>query len=257
MPASDSLNAGLAFVAGLLSFLSPCVLPLVPAYIGYLSGAAVAGRAPSRLVTASHAGAFVVGFGSVFVLLGCLAGLAGSLVATRSEPLGLLGRLLAGLDHATPWLARLGGLVLIVLGVHLTGLVRIPLLYREFRLGGSQPRRGGLVTSALVGMIFAAGWTPCVGPYLMAILMLAGSAGTVGRGAALLAAYSVGLGVPFLLAGFALEAVSAHLRRLNRYLNAVSIVGGVLLVAMGLLLVTDRFYWLNSLLGGLWQSPLG
>lgn len=252
----DNLGAGLAFVAGLLSFVSPCVLPLVPVYIGYLSGA-VAGRPTSRLHTVSHAAAFVLGFGAVFVLLGSLAGLAGMLAASRSGPLNLLGRLAGGLERATPWFARLGGLALIVLGVHLTGLVRIPLLQREMRFGGGQLQRKGLVTSLLVGMIFAAGWTPCVGPYLMAILLLAGSAGTVVRGAFLLAVYSLGLGIPFLIAGLALEAVSAYLRRLNRYLGAVEVVGGVLLVLMGVLLVTDRFLWLSSLLGALWQPPVG
>ncbi len=254
---TDNLTAGLAFLAGLLSFLSPCVLPLVPVYIGYLSGTAVAGQVPARRRAAGHAAAFVLGFSIIFVLLGSLAGLAGMLAASLSGPLSALARVAGGLDRATPWLARAGGLVLIVLGVHLTGLLRIPLLERELRLEGSRLERKGLLTSALVGMIFAAGWTPCVGPYLMAILILAGSAGTVGRGAFLLAAYSLGLGVPFLLTGVALEAASAYLRRLNRYLGVIEIVGGTLLIVMGVLLVTDRFLWLSSWLGALWQPPLG
>jgi cytochrome c-type biogenesis protein len=175
----------------------------------------------------------------------------------QSGPLAFLGRLAAGLNQATPWLARLGGLLLVVLGLHLTGLVRIPFLYRELRLENARPRRTGLVASLVVGMVFAAGWTPCVGPYLMSILILAGNAGTAVRGAFLLAVYSLGLGLPFLLAGFALQAASAQLRRLNRYLNAVSMVGGGLLIAMGLLLVTGRFQWLNMLVGSLWQPPMG
>lgn len=256
MSATDSVSVGVALLAGLLSFLSPCVLPLVPAYVGYLSGAAVADRSVSRLRTASNAGAFVVGFSAVFVALGSLAGLAGSLLGAQSGPLAFLGRLAAGLNQATPWLARLGGLVLVVLGLHLTGLVRIPFLYRELRFDTARPRRTGLVASLAVGMIFAAGWTPCVGPYLMSILILAGNAGTVARGAFLLSVYSLGLGLPFLLAGFALEALSARLRRLNRYLNAVSIAGGALLIVMGLLLVTGRFLWLSALLGSLWQPPM-
>jgi cytochrome c-type biogenesis protein len=256
MPPTDNVSVGLAFLAGLLSFLSPCVLPLVPVYIGYLSGAAVSGDA-SRLWTVSNAGAFVLGFTLVFVALGSFAGLAGSLMVTQSAPLAFLGRLAAGVNQATPWLARGGGILLIVLGLHLTGLVRIPLLYRELRFEGARPARSGLVASFLVGMIFAAGWTPCVGPYLMLIMMLAGHTGTAARGALLLAVYSLGLGLPFILAGLALEAVSARLRRLNRYLNVVSIAGGGLLIGMGALLAIGRFQWLNMLLGSLWQPPMG
>ena len=256
MSAADEVSVGVALLAGLFSFLSPCVLPLVPVYIGYLGGATVADPGLSRLRTASNAGAFVLGFSAVFVALGSLAGLAGSLLSAQSGPLAFLGRLVAGLGQAIPWLARLGGFVLVVLGLHLTGLVRIPFLYRELRFDNARPRRTGLLASLAVGMIFAAGWTPCVGPYLMSILILAGNAGTVARGAFLLGVYSLGLGLPFLLAGLALEALSARLRRLNRYLNVISIAGGILLIAMGLLLVTGRFLWLNGLLGSLWQPPM-
>lgn len=257
MPPTDNLSVGLAFTAGLLSFLSPCVLPLVPIYLGYLSGTTVADQGAPRLRVLSHAGAFVTGFGLVFVALGSLAGLAGYVMTSPNGPLGLVGQLAAGLNQATPWLARLGGVLLIVLGLHLTGLVRIPWLYRELRIETNSVQQRGLWASGLVGMAFAAGWTPCVGPYLMAILMLASNSGTVGRGALLLATYSLGLGLPFLLAGLALGAVSAQLRRLNRYLNVVSVVGGGMLIAMGVLLVTGRFQWLNALLSGLWQPPVG
>ncbi|MGQ9682588.1 MAG: cytochrome c biogenesis CcdA family protein [Anaerolineae bacterium] len=250
------VTVGLAFLAGLLSFLSPCVLPLVPIYIGYLSGATAQQEAGARWRTAGHAGAFVAGFSVVFVALGSIAGLAGSLLAAPVAPLGFLGRALVVLNQATVWLTRLGGLLLIVLGLHLTGLVRIPLLYRELRIEGARPSRRGLFASVLVGMIFAAGWTPCVGPYLTAILMLAGSSGTVARGAFLLAVYSLGLGLPFLLAGVALQAVSASLRRFGRFMRVTSIVGGALLMLMGVLLLTGHLMWLNMLLGGLWEAPL-
>lgn len=256
MPQTPEVSVGLAFLAGLLSFLSPCVLPLVPIYIGYLSGATAQPAGSARLRTAGHAGAFVAGFGVVFVALGSIAGLAGSLLAAPVAPLGLLGRALLALNQATPWLVRLGGLLLIVLGLHLTGLVQIPLLYQELRFEGARPSQRSLFASAVVGMIFAAGWTPCVGPYLMAILMLAGSTGTVGRGALLLGVYSLGLGLPFLLAGLALEAVSAQLRRFGRFLRISSIVGGSLLILMGVLLLTNRLMWLNMLIGGLWEPPM-
>ncbi len=257
MPPTDNLSVGLAFLAGLLSFLSPCVLPLVPVYLGYLSGTTVADREPGRLRTALHASAFVGGFALVFVALGSLAGLAGYVVAAPTGPLGLVGRAAAGLSQATPWLGRAAGVLLVVLGLHLTGLVRIPWLYRELRFEAGRGGRRGLWASALVGMAFAAGWTPCVGPYLMGILILASTTGTVARGALLLAVYSLGLGLPFLLAGLALGAVSAELRKLNRYLNAVSVVGGGMLIAMGVLLALGRFQWLNALLSGLWQPPMG
>lgn len=249
MPTTDSLSVGLAFLAGLLSFLSPCVLPLVPVYIGYLSGTAVAGQGASRLQTFSHAGAFVAGFSIVFVGLGLLAGLAGQVVAGEGGGPGFLGQVANALNIAIPWLVRVGGALLVVLGLHLTGLVRIPLLYRELRFDSPTSRRRGLAASGLVGMTFAAGWTPCVGPYLAMILGLAANAGTMAQGAFLLAVYSLGMGLPFLLAGLALQAVSAQLRRLNRYLSVVSVVGGVLLIAMGILLVIDRFQWLSMLLG--------
>jgi len=257
MPAMDNLSVGLAFVAGLLSFLSPCLLPLVPVYIGYLSGTTLADQGAPQLRVVAHAGAFVAGFGFVFVVLGSLAGLAGYLATAPNGPLGVVGWLAVALSQAAPWLARLGGVVLVVLGLHLMGALRIPWLYREIRFETGAVRGRGLWASALVGMAFAAGWTPCVGPYLMAILMLASNSGTVGRGALLLAVYSLGLGVPFLLAGAALGAVSAQLRKLNRYLNVVSIVGGALLILMGALLITGRLQWLNALFSGLWQPPVG
>jgi len=257
MPATDQVSVGLAFVAGLFSFLSPCLLPLVPVYIGYLSGTTVADQRAPRLRVLAHAGAFVAGFGLVFVILGSLAGLAGYLATEPHGPLGLVGWLAVALGQAAPWLGRLGGLVLMVLGLHLTGLVRIPWLYREMRIETGAVRGRGLWASGLVGMAFAAGWTPCVGPYLMAILVLASNSGTVARGALLLAVYSLGLGLPFLLAGAALGAVSAQLRRLNRYLNVVSIVGGAMLIAMGALLVSGRLQWLNAFFSRLWQPPVG
>ncbi len=255
MPASSDIGFGVALVAGLFSFLSPCVLPLVPVYIGYLGGATVADAGASRWRTLAHAGAFVGGFTLVFVALGSLMGLASYLLTLGTGAFGWASQAAAAINRSTPWLARLGGVLLIVLGLHLTGLVHIPFLYRELRFEQARPKGRGLWASVLVGMIFAAGWTPCVGPYLMTILMLASNAGTVGRGALLLAVYSVGLGLPFLLAGLALDAVARQLKQLNRYLGVVSIVGGGLVVIMGVLLVTGRWEWLNGLLLSLWQSP--
>lgn len=222
----------IAFVAGVLSFLSPCQLAVVPAYVGYLSGSAV-GVAGSRARTVGHAAIFVAGFSLVFILLGASVGLVGYLVY----------------DYV-PLLRRVGGLVLIVFGLHFLGLLKIPLLYREAKLGLAPSPKRGLGASLLLGVVFGVGWTPCIGPTLAAILLLASATQTVGQGAALLAVYSVGLGVPFLATAFALESASRLLRRINRHGNVVTLVSGVLLILMGILIFTNRVQQLSGLFGG-------
>ena len=227
-----------AFLAGLASFLSPCVLPLVPAYIGYLGGQAVVApderRTPAeRLATFLHALAFVVGFSAVFVTLGVAAGGVGRLL--RSD-----------------WVRWIGGLVMVFFGLALMGLVKLPFLYAERRVHLRARPHWGYLSSALVGVSFAAGWTPCVGPVLGAILALSAGQGTVGQAAGLLAAYSIGLGLPFLLVGLAVDRVGSFLRRLHRYLPAIQIGTGLLLVVFGVLLFMD---WLRVL--GAWMTRLG
>jgi len=235
---TSSPSVVLTFVAGLASFLSPCVLPLVPAYIGYLSGHAVV--APDerrtfaeRFAIFLHALAFVVGFSLVFVVLGVAA--------------GGLARLLR-----SDWVRWIGGLVMVFFGLALTGLVKLPFLQSEWRLHPRVRSRWGYLSSTLVGISFGAGWTPCIGPVLAAILALAANQETVGQSAGLLVAYSVGLGIPFLLVGLAVDRAGAFLRRLRRYLRAVQIVTGVLMVLFGVLLFMD---WLQVL--GTWMADLG
>lgn len=227
----QNLSLLVAFGAGVLSFISPCVLPLVPVYISHLAGSAVATAegSPAQRATFLHALSFVVGFSLVFIALGASMGLIGSLVA-----------------QYMPILRRIVGAVLILLGIHMTGILKIPFLYREKRLSYSGGTAPGYLRSFLVGAAFSIGWTPCVGPILGSIFALAWSTTTVWRGAYLLAAYSAGLGVPFLAAGLALSPVSRHLKRLNRYLNAVSIVSGLLLIAVGALILTDKLVQLNQ-----------
>lgn len=224
-----------ALAAGLISFFSPCVLPLVPVYLAYMTGATSArpeGR--SRLRTVAHALAFVLGFGLIFVGLGAGIGALGGL-----------------LYPVLPYLTKVGGLILIVLGLHTAGLIRVPWLQMERRVGLEAPRKRGLITSFLVGLIFAAGWTPCVGPVLTAILILAADSQTAARGATLLVAYTAGLGLPFMAVAGALDLAAPALRGLGRHLRVAGVVGGVLLIAMGFLLITDLFqamiYWLNAL----------
>jgi cytochrome c-type biogenesis protein len=219
-----------AFSAGLLSFLSPCVLPLVPIYLGYLTGQQVTGATPpSRAKTLSHAAAFVAGFSAIFIALG--------ITATA------IGQVLLG---ALPAIIRVGGVLLIVMGLHLTGVIQIPLLYMEKRMEMQHQGDPTLWSSVLVGVVFGAGWTPCVGPVLSGILGLAAFGGTVWQGAFLLAVYSLGLGIPFMLAALGLGSVSHSIRRLGPYLRYVEIASGVLLMFVGALLFFDQLARLNS-----------
>lgn len=225
----------LSFVAGLASFLSPCVLPLVPAYISYLGGRAVTtpvDEPPTGPATFFHALAFVLGFSAVFIALGGVA--------------GGLGRLLRA-----DWVRWLGGLVMVFFGLALMGAVKLPFLYTERRLHLRAPNWGYL-SSALVGISFAAGWTPCVSPVLGAILALGASQRTAGQAALLLAVYSLGLGVPFLLVGLALDRMGAWLRKPHRYLRPIQMTTGLLILIFGILLFMD---WLRVL--GVWMTRLG
>ena len=222
---SQNLSLLVAFGAGLLSFLSPCVLPLVPAYIGHLAGSSSLSAPESRrTVTMLHSVAFVLGFSLVFV------GFWASI--------GLIGHVLPGYADL---FRQLGGVVLIVLGIHQMGIWKIPLLYREFRMEPRLNSAATPATSLLVGVAFAAGWTPCVGPVLAGIIGLASMSETVGQGTYLLIAYSLGLGVPFLVTGLALAQASALLNRVKRHLNVISIASGVLLVGIGLLMLSNTF----------------
>lgn len=268
---SGDLTIVVAVAAGLLSFLSPCVLPLVPAYLGQLTAVAVVdaddpgttdpnaarGR-PSRFTAFRHALAYVGGFGVVFTLLGVTATFAA-----------------AGLSAWMPVLRQVGGWILVLLGLNLAGLLRIPALDRSWRpldagasssvasstgttafapaggpglgdrLGGRLvSRRGGWLASFGLGAIFAIGWTPCIGVILGGILSLASTSGTVGQGAILLVAYTAGLGLPFLAIALVYDRAPALLRPLVRHGRAVSIVGGLLVVVIGLAMA---FNWLALL----------
>jgi cytochrome c-type biogenesis protein len=220
------INVGFAFLAGLASFLAPCVLPLVPAYLGYLSGYAVtrseARTLRARLYIVGHAALFVLGFTLVFVLLGSAA--------------GSLGALLSG-----SVLRYVVSLIVIFFGLALLGWLNLPFLERTVRLEWRAQQELGLLSSVLVGMVFAAGWTPCVGPALASILALSARQQTMARGAFLLASYSLGLGLPFILAALLVDRLSAFLLRIGRYLPLIQKVIGVLMVAIGILMLTQGF----------------
>ena len=216
----------LAFIAGVLSFLSPCVLPLVPTYLAYVGGSTDARRA--ALVGKSLF--FVAGFSLIFIALGASASALGSVL--RSNRALFMGA---------------GGVVVVLFGLVMLGVIRIPLLYRDSRMqyrGETRTPWGAL----LLGMAFAAGWTPCIGPILGSILTLAGASGTLMHGVGLLAVYALGLAVPFLAAALALEPFLRVSKGLRRYLPWIERGAGALLVVAGLLMLTGTYTVLNSFL---------
>jgi cytochrome c-type biogenesis protein len=221
------MNLAIAFGAGILSFVSPCVLPLVPAYLVNLAGeSALSGT--DRRRTIAHAAVFVAGFSAVFTLLWIGIALLGSF----------------GADFVT-WLQRVAGVVLIVLGMHMVGLITIPFLEQatDLRIEGTT---SGYRRSLLIGVAFGAGWTPCIGPYLALILTILLNS-DLASGALLLLAYSLGLGVPFLLVAGGLGSAHRALDWVRAHLRAVNAVGGTLVIVMGLLLLSGQLTRLNQL----------
>ena len=224
-----------AFTAGVLSFLSPCVLPLIPSYATFITGLSLAeltegDRRGARRTVLLHGLLFVLGFTLVFLALGASATLIGALLRTYSE-----------------WVGRIGGVLLIVFGLYLLGVLRLPGAEREWRLHlADKPL--GYAGTVLVGIAFGAGWTPCIGPVLGGILTLAATRATVAEGVGLLGVYSLGLAIPFLLATLLLERFLSGFRRFRTWLPWISRLSGVLLLAVGLLLLTGSFTVLSGLL---------
>jgi len=223
---TSQISVGLALLAGLASFLSPCVFSLVPAYVGYLGGLSAGGETgkSNRWVTFSHGLAFVLGFSVVFVLLGVAASFAGGL-----------------LYDLRFWLSKIGGIVVVVFGLHMIGVFHIPLLAYDTRVQQAPDPKWGYLSSALMGVFFSAGWSPCVGPVLGAILTLALNGGSVSLGAMLLTSYSIGLGIPFLIAALGIGWVTAILKKYGKTMRYVEIAMGVILVIIGVLLFSGTF----------------
>jgi len=230
---SASLGVVVAFSAGLLSFLSPCVLPLFPSYLSFITGMSVADLS-SDLTTAArrrvllHSITFVLGFSVVFIALGASFSAAGQVLFQYRD-----------------WIRRLGGLLIIVFGLYIAGLLNVGLFART-QQWQIREKPAGFIGSFLVGVTFAIGWTPCVGPILGAILSLAGTADTVQRGVGLLAAYSAGLGVPFLLSAIALGGFLKFFKRYRPFIPVVERGAGVLLIAVGVLVLMNWYILLNS-----------
>jgi cytochrome c-type biogenesis protein len=221
------VSFALAFAAGLASFLSPCVLPVVPGYVGFVTGVTLedvrsGGRDTGRGQAAVHAALFVLGFSLLFVALGASATALGTVVR-----------------RALPLIQQIGGAVIVLFGLYLLGLVRMPLLMQEKRVHLSA-KPAGLVGSVIAGIAFGAGWTPCVGPVLATILLYAGMGATVLHGAALLAAYALGLGIPFFVAAVGFDWFLSRTRSLRRWLVPVERAAGVVMILAGALLFTGR-----------------
>ena len=227
----DRVSLLAAFVAGVLSFSSPCVLPLVPIYLAHLAGVTVGERGRSiRARLLANAAAYVLGFSLVFVLLGVALGAAGALVATGEA-----------VARYRDWLVRLGGVLLMLLGFHQLGLVTLPLLGQERRFRVEALPAGRVASSFVIGVTFGAGWSPCVGPILGAILTLAANSADAGRAAWLLVAYSAGLSLPFLAAALAFGSAPGILRGLNRRLHAISNLSGAVMLGMGALMLLGLY----------------
>jgi cytochrome c-type biogenesis protein len=241
MSGTENVTLFLAFAAGVISFLSPCVLPLIPSYLSVMTGLTLddmGGKNPAspakRGFIIVHSLFFIAGFSLVFVLLGASITAAGQALTANKEII-----------------TRVGGLIIIFLGIHLTGLIRFGFLDQE-KLVHLKHKPVGFIGSGVVGVVFAAGWSPCIGPILGSILIYASTSSRVETGILLLAVYSLGLGVPFLLTAFAVHRFFQFYHRFRRHLRVISIVSGIFLIFAGVLIFTNYLGlltgYLNSLL---------
>ena len=231
MDAQSALGPVIAVLAGLISFLSPCMLPLVPVYVAHLAGStnqSLAGAA-RRNDAFFHSLSFVLGFSIIFIILGASVGFMGFVIQDQ-----------------LPTLTRIAGVMLIVMGLHLTGILRIPFLYRTYELETVGARSVSYGRSFVVGSTFSVGWTPCIGPILGSILTLAAASGTVWQGTMLLVFYSIGLGIPFIATGLMLGTATAYLKKVNRFLPAFEIGGGALVILIGSLIFLNRLTVFNQ-----------
>ncbi|GBE06584.1 thiol:disulfide interchange protein DsbD precursor [bacterium BMS3Abin10] len=217
----------LAFFAGVLSFLSPCVLPLLPSYVSYITGVSFedltgnADRVRVRFLTLTNSLVFILGFSFVFTLLGASSSAVGGLFFQYQD-----------------YLRIIGGVLIIIFGLFVAGFLKLDFLMRDKKVH-LQFKPAGYIGTFAVGMTFGVGWTPCIGPILGSILMYAGSAGSVTYGAKLLSVYSLGLGIPFLLSSLALNTFLSHSRKLQRHMRVIMVISGLLLIVFGILLLTD------------------
>lgn len=224
----ENVSILLAFSAGVLSFLSPCVLPLIPMYLSYLAGTTIEDINKEQKLTVIYRSlGFILGFSIIFMIMGLSITTLGKLFEANKDIL-----------------KKVGGIIIIIFGVHTTGLIKIKYLYREKRILNFN-KMG--ISSIFLGMAFAIGWTPCIGPVLTSILIYAGSSQTLSKGLILLLSYSAGFGVPFLLSAFLIEAISKYTKKIYKYFNVISITSGILLIILGVMTLVDKTYLLNNL----------
>jgi cytochrome c-type biogenesis protein len=214
----------IAFLAGFISFISPCVLPLVPAYVSYITGSTSEG---GKIFTLIRAIGFVIGFSIIFILMGASASYFGQIFA-----------------YYKPLFTKISGILIIIFGLHMSGLMKFNLLYKQFRV--SEPKEvSNWVSSIVMGMAFAAGWTPCVGTVLASILLYAGTEATLNSGIMLLICYSLGLGIPFIITAIFINSFTKLSPQINRYLPLVSKLSGIIMIIFGILLFFNKLQTLS------------
>ena len=237
---TQDVSIPIAFLFGLLSFVSPCVLPLVPSYISFLTGISFEeltdneGDSKIRKVILINSLMFILGFSAVFVSLGASATFAGEILRTYQDVI-----------------RKVGGIVIVLLGVHILGIINFSILQRDKRLHFFRKKPAGILGSFLIGIGFAAGWTPCIGPQLATILMMAASSDTVRQGIVLLIVYSLGLAIPFFLTSLGITTFLKHFNRLKKHMRVISIVTGSLLVITGVLIYFNSFAMLTGYIDSL------
>ncbi len=234
MSPQQDISTLIAFTAGLLSFISPCVLPLVPSYMTYITGASFKEltdektKAKVRWATVLHSSLFIAGFSTVFILMGASASYLGQVLVEYQS-----------------WIMKGGGVLIIILGIHFTGIINIPFLQMEKRFE-MRKKPFGYFGSFLVGVVFAAGWTPCIGPILSTILIYASTAQSFTTGILLLTVYSMGLGIPFFLSSLAFNSFLSAFDRIRRYMRWITLASGFFLIIIGILFLTDTFREINA-----------
>ncbi len=223
-----------AFLGGILSFLSPCVLPLIPSYVSFITGMSsedfkTGDKARIRKITLVNSSLFVIGFSTVFILLGISSSFVGKLMAVYYDHIRIVG-----------------GIIVIVMGLYVMGVLKLNFLASEKRIHlQSKPR--GHFGSFIVGLTFGAGWTPCIGPILGSILMIASTTGSALQGFYLLLAYSLGLAIPFMITSLTINTFLSHFRAIQKYMKVIMIISGLLLIGFGVILLLDKVYLLLSI----------
>lgn len=227
---TEEVSFLVAFTAGMLSFFSPCVLPLIPSYVSFITGFSFeeltgkVNRAHIRKETIINSLLFILGFSIVFILMGASSSFLGNALLRHQDII-----------------RKVGGALIVFFGLYITGIIKLDFLLRERKVHHLHAKPMGLLGTVLVGMAFAAGWTPCVGPILGSILLYASTEGSVSRGMQLLFVYSLGLGIPFFLTSLAINSFLLHVKKINRYMKAITVTGGVFLIFVGVLIFTNSY----------------